>query len=122
MARKEVFTPIWNFDGDGEKTEKKKAEKERDDAPARSGSSKTEGLDFGRGIYTDKEEERLKSFRVSARPGEEKKPTPRKTKLIIALVIILALAFIVLFLILSVKWRREAYSSAGRFSGVPLLR
>lgn len=72
-------------------------------------------------MYTDKDEERLKNFRVTQKEGEEKKPLSRKTKLIIAAVIILAIAFIVGFFALSVKWRRDAYSQTGHFSGAPMI-
>ncbi|MBP5166252.1 MAG: hypothetical protein ILP09_03240 [Oscillospiraceae bacterium] len=123
MAKKEVFTPIWSFDdGDGEKAEKKKAEKERNDAPARSKSSKTGSIDFGRSIYTDKEDERLRNFRVTPKAGEEKKPLPRKTKLVVALVVLLLLAIVAGWFVLSVKWRRDAYPQTESISIVPMIK
>ena len=121
MAKKEVFTPIWSFDdGDGEKAGKKKTEKVREYAPARSKDSKTGGID--RGIYSDKEDERLRSFRVTQKAGEEKKPLPRKTKLVLALVVLLLLAVVVGWLVLNVRGWRTVYSEPGSIAISPMIK
>ncbi len=107
MAKKETFTPIWNFDDPEEKNGRKKMtlkelDRERGKRDADREEEKEEMVYHG-GMF---EEDRVAH-----------KMTKKKEKAIAVVVIIVAIIVTLLMIILNSKWRRDAF--ARRYLAAP---
>ena len=105
MAKKETFTPIWNFDDPDEKNGRKKATiKELDrERGKRDEDQKQEEMVYHGGMF---EEDRVAH-----------KMTKKKEKAIAVVVVVVAIIITVLVTILNTKWRRDAF--ARRYLAAP---
>ncbi len=100
MARKEVFTPIWDFGGDEakkrEKDERRGAERDRRDEnavkPDEDTNAKNDGPEYRGGIFGEE-------WNAHGMNG-------KKEKRVIAAVIVAAIVIAVFIFILSVRMRR----------------
>ena len=100
MARKETFTPIWNFDDPEEKNGRKKAT--------------IKELDRERGKRAEPDRELPEPKKYSGMFEADRAShhmTKRKEKTIAVLVVIVILAITVCWFILRTKWQREMLSS-----------
>ena len=99
MARKEPFTPIWNYDNeDGKKDRKKMTVRELD-------------RERGKREAPPKEEEEPKQYvGMFAEDRASHRMTKKKEKTIAVVVVVVALVVTVLLLILRVKWQRQLMS------------
>ncbi len=107
MAKKETFTPIWNYDDPDEKKDRKKMT--------------IEELDRERGKRDgDREEEKEEMVYHGGMFEEDKiahKMTKKKEKAIVIVVIIVAVIVSLIAGFLSAKWRHDAY--ARRYLAAP---
>ena len=107
MAKKEPFTPIWNFDDPEEKNGRKKAT--------------IKELDRERGKRdADKEDEKEEMVYHGGMFEEDKiahKMTKKKEKAIAVVVVIVAIIAVVVIAYLSFKWRHDAF--ARRYLAAP---
>ena len=107
MAKKETFTPIWNFDDPEEKNGRKKAtikelDRERRKRDADKKDEKEEMVYHG-GMF---EEDKIAHGM-----------TKKKEKAIVIVVIIVAIIAIVVIAYLNFKWRHDAF--ARRYLAAP---
>ena len=107
MAKKETFTPIWNFDDPEEKSGRKKMTLKE--------------LDRERGKRdADREEEKEEMVYHGGMFEEDKIAhgmTKKKEKVIAVVVVIVALIAIVVIAYLTFKWRHDAF--ARRYLAAP---
>jgi hypothetical protein len=107
MAKKETFTPIWNFDDPEEKNGRKKMTLKE--------------LDRERGKRdADREEEKEEMVYHGGMFEEDKiahKMTKKKEKAIVIAAIIVAIIAIVVIAYLNFKWRHDAF--ARRYLAAP---
>lgn len=107
MAKKETFTPIWNFDDPEEKSGRKKMTLKE--------------LDRERGKRdADREEEKEEMVYHGGMFEEDKiahKMTKKKEKAIVIAAIIVAIIAIVVIAYLNFKWRHDAF--ARRYLAAP---
>lgn len=107
MAKKEAFTPIWNFDDPEEKSGRKKMTLKE--------------LDRERGKRdADREEEKEEMVYHGGMFEEDKiahKMTKKKEKAIVIAAIIVAIIAIVVIAYLNFKWRHDAF--ARRYLAAP---
>ncbi len=100
MARKEPFTPIWNYDDSGEKNGRKKAT--------------IKELDRERGKRAEPDRELPEPKKYGGMFEADRAShhmTKRKEKAIAVIAVIVFLAIIVCWFILRTKWQREMLSS-----------
>ena len=106
MARKEPFTPIWNYDDPEEKKERKKM------------TIRELDRERGKRETPPREEEEPKQFvGMFAEDRAAHHMTKKKEKAIIIVVIVVAVLVAVLVTILKTKWEREAWRR--RYMAVP---
>lgn len=105
MARKEPFTPIWNYDDPEEKKERKKM------------TIKELDRERGKRETPPREEEEPKQFvGMFAEDRAAHHMTKKKEKVIIIVAIVVAILVAVLVAILKTKWEREYWR---RYMAVP---
>lgn len=99
MARKEPFTPIWNYDDPDEKKDRKKM------------TIKELDRERGKRETPPQEAEELKQFvGMFAEDRAAHKMTKKKEKTIVIVVIIVAVILTVVIACLTAKWRHEEFA------------